>query len=54
MIGKSFWMGAIGLAGLGLTQLAAAAVCNPTDFCRSDTVTNVGGSVTVTGTGLPS
>jgi len=51
MIGKSFWMGAVGLAGLGLTQLAAAAVCNPTDFCRSDTVTNVGGSVTVTGTG---
>lgn len=53
MIGKTFWMGSVGLMGVGLTQLAAAAVCSSTAFCLSDTVTNVGGNPSIASTGYP-
>lgn len=38
--------------GLGMTQLAAAATCDSTvNFCRTDTVTNVGGAPVIASTG---
>jgi hypothetical protein len=52
MFARGLLTGSAALVALGVTQFAAAATCSSTDFCRSDTVTNVSGTPTATSTGF--
>lgn len=52
MLAPRFWIGSGLLLALGVTQYATAATCDSsTNFCRTDTVTNVSGVPSTAATG---
>jgi len=52
MLARGLLTGSAAVMALSMAQFAAAASCNSTDFCRSDTINNVGGTVSVVPTGF--